>query len=107
MPTVEQLERLLEADPTDTFVLYGLAQAHAKETRHEEALGYYDRVIEVDPHYCYAYFHKARSQEALGQTQGAIATLQAGLEASRESGDAQALGEIGGYLEALESGFGG
>jgi len=106
MPTVEQLERLLEADPTDTFVLYGLAQAHAKEGRHAEALGFYDRVIEVDPHYCYAYFHKARSLEAMGEAAGAVATLRAGLEASREAGDAQAISEIGGYLESLEAGSG-
>ncbi|MFG0306793.1 MAG: tetratricopeptide repeat protein [Phycisphaerales bacterium JB040] len=106
MPTVEQLERLLRADPADTFVLYALAQEHAKAGRHEEAVAYYDRVLEVDPHYCYAYFHKARSQEARDDAAGAIETLRAGLPAAREAGDAQAVSEIGGYLEALVAGQG-
>ena len=101
MPTVAQLEKLLTLDPGDTFVLYGLAQAHAKEGQHERALGFYDRCLAEDPHYCYAYFHKARSQEALADMAGAVETLRAGLTASQAAGDQQAIGEIGSYLASL------
>jgi tetratricopeptide (TPR) repeat protein len=102
MPTIEQLEKLLAIDPTDTFVLYGLAQEHAKAAEFSRAIDFYDRCLAADPHYCYAYFHKARAHEAAGDTQAAIAALQAGLAASHEAGDGKAQSEITEYLAALE-----
>ena len=101
MPSIAQLEKLLAADPNDTFVLYGLAQEHAKAGNHEQAIAYYDRCLAADPAYCYAYFHKARSLEAAGRKEDAVATLQAGVEASRAAGDGKAEGEIALYLDEL------
>ncbi len=101
MPTMEQLEKLLAADPRDPFTLYAMAQENAKQERHVEAIAFYDRCLGEDPHYCYAYFHKARSQEAVGDADAARATLRDGLAASERAGDAQAVGEIGAYLEGL------
>ena len=101
MPTIAQLQKLLSVDPSDTFVLYALAQEHAKAGEHAKAVEFYDRCLSVDPQYCYAYFHKARVQEAAGDRAAAIATLRAGVAASRRAGDSKALGEIMGYLESL------
>lgn len=101
MPTIEQLERLLTLEPDDTFTLYALAMEHAKQGRHAEAVAYFDRCIASDGAYCYAYYHKARSQEAAGDSAGAIETLRAGLEASERAGDAKAIEETGSYLRAL------
>lgn len=94
MPSIEALEKLLAGDPRDTFVLYGLGQAHAKEGRHAEAIRYYDGCLEVDPNYCYAYYHKARSQVALGDADAARATLEAGVAVARATGNAHALSEL-------------
>ena len=101
MPSIAQLEKLLAVDPKDTFVLYGLAQEHAKAGTHDQAVSFYDRCLEVDPAYCYAYYHKARSLEALGRKDDAADTLRAGLDASQRAGDAKAASEIGGYLSEL------
>lgn len=101
MSRVEQLTRMLEADPDDAFLLYALAQEHAKESRHGEALVFYDRCLKADGAYCYAYYHKARSQEALGRHEDAKSTLRAGLEAARTARDAHAFAEIEGYLDAI------
>lgn len=101
MPSIEQLEKLLEADPRDTFVLYGLAQEHAKGGDHETAVSFYRRCLDEDPHYCYAYFHEAKSLEAMGSVGEAIARLKLGVEAARAAGDDKALGEIGSYLDEL------
>ena len=102
MSRIEQLTRLLAADPTDTFVLYGLAQEHAKVGKHREAVAWYDRCLAADPAYCYAYFHKARSLEALEEIPAAIETLKAGQIASSTAQDSKALSEISGYLDELE-----
>lgn len=102
MPTIAQLERLLAADPDDPFVLYGLAQAHAGEGDHAEAIAYYDRCLRADATYHYAYYHKAVSQDAAGDRPGAIETLRAGLRASSEARDAKASGEIAELLGTLD-----
>jgi tetratricopeptide (TPR) repeat protein len=105
MPSLAQLEKLLAADPRDTFVLYGLAQEHAKaggEAGHAKAVEFYDRCLEVDPLYCYAYFHKARSLVALGRGAEAAKTLKAGIAAARKAGDRHAESELSGSLDELE-----
>lgn len=101
MPTVDQLQRLLAAEPEDTFLLYALGQEQAKTGNLEEAIGAYDRVIALDPGHGYAYFHKARAQEQSGRPEEAAATLRAGLQAARAVGDEKAAGEIAGYLDDL------
>jgi tetratricopeptide (TPR) repeat protein len=101
MPSIEQLQKLLAADPNDPFLLYGMAQEHAKQGRHAEALAWYDRCLAADPKYAYAYFHKARSEEAMGNSDAAVATLRAGQAAARAAGDSHALSEISGYLDEL------
>jgi len=105
MPSIAQLEALLAADPADAFVLYALAQEHAKlatAESHGRASGFYDRCLAVDPAYHYAYFHKAKSQEAVGDQAGAIDTLRRGLAAAKKNGDAQAASELASYLDELE-----
>ena len=101
MPSIADLERLLAADPKDAFLLYGMAQEHARAGRGSEALGWYDRCLAADPGYCYAYFHKARTLQALGRVPDAIATLKAGAVAARRAGDGHAASEIAAYLDEL------
>lgn len=98
---LQQLLKLLEADPTDAFCLYGLGQEYARRGSVDEAVTYYDRCIAVDRDYCYAYFHKARSLEEADRIDAAIAALRIGLERARASGDAHAASEIAGYLDQL------
>ncbi len=102
MPTIAQLEKLLQVDPNDTFVLYGLAQEHAKAGHYAESITFYDRCLARDPDYCYAYFHKARVQEVAGDVPGAIATLKLGIAKARALGDSKALNELGSALDILE-----
>jgi tetratricopeptide (TPR) repeat protein len=101
MSRIAQLEKMLAAEPGDAFVLYGLAQEYAKAGEMARAVEVYDRCLAADPGYCYAYYHKARAQEALGRVDDAAATLRAGVEAARRAGDAHAEGEIRAYLDEL------
>ncbi|MBL8762714.1 MAG: hypothetical protein JNM07_00405 [Phycisphaerae bacterium] len=101
MSRLAQLEKLLALDPGDAFVLYGLAQEHAKAGRHAEALVFYDRCTRADPGYCYAYFHQARSLQALERIDEARDILRLGLAAARRAGDAKALNELTGFLDSI------
>ena len=92
---------MLEAEPKDAFCLYSMGQEHAKQGAFLEAVQWYDRTLEADPDYCYAYFHKARSLEELGRIDEAGAALRAGIERARAAGDRHALSELSGYLDQL------
>lgn len=96
------LRKLLDAEPGDGFLLYGIAQELHKLGRHDEAAGFYDRAIEVDPKECYAFFHKAKALEQAGRRDEAAAALRAGLARARAVGDRKAASEIEGYLDEFE-----
>lgn len=102
-PRLAQLEKLLALDPNDAFVLYGIAQEHAKDgaAGHERALPFYDRCIAADPSYCYAYYHKAVSLIALGRAAEARQTIAAGQAAAKAATDAKALNELTTLLQSL------
>lgn len=93
-PRLAKLQQLLAADPRDAFTLYALAQEHAKAGDHAQAVTFFDRCIEADPAYCYAFYHKARAQQTLGQRAAARAAALAGVQAAQRAGDAKALSEL-------------
>ena len=101
MPTIEQLTALLAKDPDDTFLLYALAQEHAKDHNHDDAVRAYDRVVAIDPNYFYAYYHKARSQQADGDDPAAADTARQGLNLAKAAGDAKASSELAALLDEL------
>jgi tetratricopeptide (TPR) repeat protein len=98
MPSIEALEKLLKTDPADPFLLYGLAQEYANQKNHETAITYYDQCIAADPSYCYAYYHKARSQQELDLIDEAIQTLKTGSDQARKVGDGHAVSELQAFL---------
>ncbi len=91
--------RLLDADPGDSFCLYGIAMEHVGRGAPEEAVRWFDRLLEIDPGHAYGYFHKARTLASLGRVEEAIAALRTGGAVSR--GDAKAAGEIAALLDSL------
>lgn len=101
MPTRAQIKKFLQLEPNDPFMLYALATDHAKESQHQSAIEYFQKTINADPDYTYAYFHQARSYEALGRIEQAKSTLDIGLEAAKRTNDAQGINEITSYRTML------
>lgn len=102
MPTIDQLEALRTANPDDPFLVYGLAMAYATAHRHDEALSWFDQCLAIDPEYCYAYYHKARSLESLVRLDDAAVVLRAGIERAKAQGEAHAESELKAFLEEFE-----
>ncbi|MFO0874700.1 MAG: hypothetical protein U0575_12120 [Phycisphaerales bacterium] len=100
------LLKLLDADPNDTFCLYGVAQEHVRRGDHVQAIAWFDRTIAIDRNHAYAWFHKAKTQDAAGDRAAARETLREGLAAARRAGDAKAASEIEGYLDEMAHGTG-
>jgi Tfp pilus assembly protein PilF len=99
---MRQLQQMLQGQPDDPFLLYGLAMEHKKAGEPTTAIAYFDQVLQRDPNYCYAYFQRAQVQESLGDVEAAKRSLREGIEAARRSGDAHALSEIEAALALLE-----
>jgi tetratricopeptide (TPR) repeat protein len=94
MPSREQLEKLLAAEPEDVFLNFGLAMELAKEGAKDGALQQFSRVIELDENYAAAYYQKGRLLLGLERRDEARAVLSAGVEASRRIGDTHAETEM-------------
>jgi tetratricopeptide (TPR) repeat protein len=98
---LQQLQKMLEREPNDAFVLYGIALEYKKANDPARAIEYLDRVIRADPGYCYAYFQKGQVQESRGDLEGAKDTYRDGISAAKQKGDAHAQGELEGALQMI------
>ena len=101
MPRLEQLQKLLEREPDDTFLLYGIALEHKKAGDFDQALHFLSRVTELDPGYCYAYHQRGLVHEARGDIPAAKQAYQDGIAAATKKGDAHAREEIAAALSVL------
>jgi tetratricopeptide (TPR) repeat protein len=101
MSRLEQLEKLLEAEPNDVFLNFGLAMELAKGGRYQESLASFSRVVELDPDYVAAYFHKGKTLLAMGEKQAAKEALEIGVERAEAVGDRHAKTEMEELLAAM------
>jgi Flp pilus assembly protein TadD len=101
-PRLQQLQKMLEREPNDTFLLYGLALEHKKLNDPSAAIEHLNRVIQLDPGYCYAYHQRGLILESLGETESAKRSYRQGIEAAIKKGDDHARGEMEGALSMLE-----
>jgi Tfp pilus assembly protein PilF len=97
-PRMQQLRKLLEKEPNDTFLLYGIALEYKKAGDLPAAISQLDRVITLDPGYCYAYHQKGLAYEQAGDVEAAKRAYRDGIEAARKKGDLHAAQEIEGAL---------
>ena len=93
---------MLQRQPGDAFLLYGVALEYKKLGDAAQALAYLDRVTGVDPNYCYAYHQKGLVHELQGDMEAAKRAYREGVEAANRSGDAHAKEEIAAALALIE-----
>lgn len=98
---LQQLLNLLDAEPRDPFLLYGVAMEHKKAGDDAAALDYLGRTIAADAGYCYAYYQKGQVLEAAGEEVAAREAYRAGIDAAERVGDAHAKSELSAALDML------
>jgi tetratricopeptide (TPR) repeat protein len=94
---------MLHSQPSDTFLLYGIAMEHKKSGDLDQALSALAKVIELEPGHGYAFFQQGQIQESRGDLAAARAAYQAGIIAATKSGDAHARSELEGALSMIET----
>jgi Tfp pilus assembly protein PilF len=97
----EQLEELLNLDPDDSFVRYGLAMEYAGAGQDEEVVKNLKELLKRDPNYVPAYLQAGRALIRLGDDDRARQMLRDGITVARRAGDDHAAGEMTGFLESL------
>ena len=95
------LKSLLEQDPNNSFVRYGLAQSLANAGRLDEAVEQYRELLAVNPDYVAAYYHQGQTLEKLGRTDEARSVYSDGMSACSRTGDSHTRSEIQAALDIL------
>ena len=101
MPTIEELEKLVQQFPTKPFPRYGLAMEYKKAARWDEALTHFREAIKLDPNYTAAFFHAGMACESAGKIDDAKQFYREGLAAAQKIGNGHAASEIGAALAAI------
>lgn len=101
MPSVAQIQKLLAAEPADTFLNFSLGMALVKEGQLEEGVAQFGRVTSMSPDYVPAYFQQANTLVKLERRDEARAALDAGIAVARRTGDNHAASEMQQLLSVL------
>lgn len=99
---LEKLLLMLQKEPNDTFLLYGIAMEHKKADNLPAALEFLGKVTQLDELYCYAYHQQGLIHELAGDIEAARRAYRDGIAAARRKGDAHAQSEIESALGMIE-----
>lgn len=99
MSRKERILKMLETQPADAFLNFGLAMELVKEGNPAGAIERFDLVIRHDQDYTAAYHHKANTLIAEGRRSEAADVLSKGIEAAMRIGNRHAEREMRELLE--------
>ena len=91
---LDQLQAFYEEDPEDPFTRFALAQEHLKHDNPDEALAFFEELVETDPDYVGTYYHLGKLYERLGRVDDALDVYERGIEVAREQKAQKDLSEL-------------
>ncbi|HEV8379681.1 MAG TPA: hypothetical protein VGP99_12585 [Tepidisphaeraceae bacterium] len=98
---MQSLQRMLQKEPDDLFLLYAIALEHKKAREFADALKYLDQVLRNDPLYCVAYQQMAQVHESAGNVEAARKAYRDGIAAAQRKGDLHSKEEMENALSML------
>jgi len=101
MDKLALLTQILQQNPQDAFARYGLAMEYIAQSRTDEGLAEFDRLIAESPDYVPAYQMSAQTLAKLHRTEDAVARLHAGIAAANRTGNQHALAEMDALRDEL------
>jgi tetratricopeptide (TPR) repeat protein len=99
---LEKLYAMLAKQPSDPFLLYGIAMEHKKLSEPTKAIEFLDRTIQADQNYCYAYYQRGQILESMGDAVAAAQSYNDGIAAAKRAGDAHAQSELESALAMVQ-----
>ncbi len=97
---LEKLLNFLQDEPDDPFLKYALATEYLNANDLNQALFYYEDLVNHHPGYVGTYYHLGKLYEQLGRKPDAIETYKKGMEVSRSAKDMHAFSELQGVYNS-------
>lgn len=97
----EKIEALLQNEPGDQFLRYGLAVELDNDGQTDESLAIFRGLMRDQPPHVASFFRGAQLFLKLDEVNEARAALREGIEAARQQGDLHAAGEMSELLASL------
>jgi tetratricopeptide (TPR) repeat protein len=102
---ISRLDKLLEFiknEPNDEFLKYALATEYLRLNQVDEALTYYEDLVNNHPNYTGTYYHLGKLYEALNRKPDAVSIYEKGMQITKEKRDNHAFSELQAvYREAI------
>ncbi|MBI3894580.1 MAG: tetratricopeptide repeat protein [Acidobacteria bacterium] len=98
---LETLIQLVEKNPQDSFVRYGLAMEYARQEQYQQAMEHFGKLWEINPDYTAAYYQAGQMLVKTGQIEEAGRIFRKGIEVAARLGDLHAKSELEAALEQL------
>lgn len=86
-PKIEQFKNILQLDPNDETLWFGLGKAYMSDQNWAEAIPALERCIQVRPNYSAAYFALAQSLQQQEQFEQCRITCDEGITVATTNGD--------------------
>lgn len=99
---LDSLLEMLEQQPFDSFLLYGIALEYMSMNEDEKAEEYFKELLEADPGYVPAYMQYASLKINQNEIEEAKLLLRKGIKLAREKNDRHAVNEMEDLLDELE-----
>ena len=99
---LDSLLKLLEQDPDDSFLSYGIALEHISVSNFEEAERNLTLLLKKDQEYVPAYMQLAQVYENLNLIDKAKYIYKEGIEIARKNNDSHAANEMEDFLNELK-----
>lgn len=100
-PRMKQIQALLEDDPHDAFLRYGLAMEYASIGDDQTAATQLVALTSEQP-YVPAFLMAGQILNRLGRVAEAVSILQQGIVVAKQEGNSHAEGEMAGLLASIE-----
>lgn len=98
---IEALKQLLEQEPHDTMLLFGLGNEYFSLGQCAAAMPYFEEAVRVDPEYAAVYVYLARAYEETNQPDMVRQTIERGWGPAVRSGDKNLITELEDIRERL------
>jgi Tfp pilus assembly protein PilF len=102
MTRLEQLREMLQEDPHDSFLNYGLALELAKSGDTVAAIARIEAIIARDENYLGAYYQLGKFYEEVSDPEKAMAVYRKGIVIAKQQNNRKAMGELNEALQQIE-----
>ena len=97
-----QLLEMLEESPKDSFLLFATAKEYENMDDPDQALDYFQLLMETNPAYVGLYYHLGKLLEKQERPEEAVSIYKKGMEVAKSQNDRHSYNELSGALLNLE-----